>query len=103
MRVLFFNEGNLGTHVLGHAQLDAALRSGLESQPDVEARFASLSPMGRRAEMIAGHPLKPLASAGLDFQTLRWHLVEPASNSIASWRRGPQMSCTCTATRSPSG
>src|SRR6185503_3986296 len=29
MRVLFFNEGNLGTHVLGQSQLDAALHAGL--------------------------------------------------------------------------
>ncbi len=91
MRVLFFNEGNLGTHVLGHAQLDAALRSGLERQSDVEARFASLTPMSRRAEMIAGHPLKPLAGAGLDFQTLRWHLVESSrarvqlDRELATW------------------
>jgi glycosyltransferase involved in cell wall biosynthesis len=76
MRVLFFNEGNLGAHTLGHAQLDDALRSGLESASDVEARFASLAPMSRPAEMTASHPLKPFAKAGLDFQTLRWHLVQ---------------------------
>ncbi len=76
MRVLFFNEGNLGTHVLGHAQLDAALRSGLERASGVDANFASLTPMSRRAEMLAGRPLKPFTSAGLDFQTLRWHLVQ---------------------------
>jgi glycosyltransferase involved in cell wall biosynthesis len=76
MRVLFFNEGNLGTHVLGHAQLDSALRSGLQRASDVEARFASLTTMSRRAELIAGHPIKPLAKAGLDFPALRWHLVQ---------------------------
>jgi glycosyltransferase involved in cell wall biosynthesis len=78
MRVLFFNEGNLGTHVLGHAQLDGALRSGLRDTPDVTARFASLTTMSRSAEMIAGHPLKPFARAGLDFKMLRWHLVQAA-------------------------
>jgi glycosyltransferase involved in cell wall biosynthesis len=78
MRVLFFNEGNLGTHVLGHAQLDAALRSGLSSTPDVEARFASLTPMGPRAQMVTGRHLKLLTKIGLDFQTLRWHLVQSA-------------------------
>jgi glycosyltransferase involved in cell wall biosynthesis len=78
MRVLFFNEGNLGTHVLGHAQLDAALHSGLQSTSDVEASFASLTPMSRRAEMLAGRPVKPFTQAGLDFQTLRWHIVQSA-------------------------
>jgi glycosyltransferase involved in cell wall biosynthesis len=78
VRVLFFNEGNLGSHVLGHAQLDAALRAGLKGVPDVEARFASLAPMSRRAELVAGRPLKPFTQAGLDFQTLRWHLVQSA-------------------------
>jgi glycosyltransferase involved in cell wall biosynthesis len=76
MRVLFFNEGNLGTHVLGHAQLDAALRSGLQSASGVEAHFASLTAMSRREEMAAGHPIKPFAQAGLDFPALRWHLVQ---------------------------
>jgi alpha-maltose-1-phosphate synthase len=76
MRVLFFNEGNLGAHVLGHAQLDGALRSGLQGASNIEARFASLTPMSRQAEMTASHPLKPLAKAGLDFQTLRWHVVQ---------------------------
>jgi glycosyltransferase involved in cell wall biosynthesis len=76
VRVLFFNEGNLGTHVLGHARLDAALRSGLQSTPDVEARFASLTPMSHRAEMVAGRHLRLLTKIGLDFQTLRWHLVQ---------------------------
>ena len=76
MRVLFFNEGNLGAHVLGHAQLDGALHSGLQDTPDIEARFASLAPMSRRAEMTASHPLKPFAKLGLDFQTLRWHMVQ---------------------------
>jgi alpha-maltose-1-phosphate synthase len=91
MRVLFFNEGNLGTHVLGHAQLDGALRSGLRDTPDVEARFASLTPMSRSAEMIAGHPLKPFAEMELDFKMLRWHLVQAArarvqlDRELAAW------------------
>jgi glycosyltransferase involved in cell wall biosynthesis len=78
MRILFFNEGNLGSHVLGHAQLDVALRSGLSHTSDVEARFASLTPMDPRAEMLAGRHLKFFTKVGLDFQTLRWHLVQSA-------------------------
>jgi starch synthase len=91
VRVLFFNEGNLGAHVLGHGQLDAALRAGMTGTPDVEARFASLAPMSRRAEMIAGRPLKPFTQAGLDFKTLRWHLVQSAraraqlESQLAAW------------------
>jgi glycosyltransferase involved in cell wall biosynthesis len=91
MRVLFFNEGNLGTHVLGHAQLDSALRSGLQSASDVEALFTSLTAMSRRSELIASHPIKPLSKAGLDFPTLRWHLVQSLrarrqlENALDAW------------------
>lgn len=76
MRVLFFNEGNLGTHVLGHNQLVEALKAGLAQAPDVGARFVGLSPMGRVANAIATRPVEPLARANLDFQALRWHLVQ---------------------------
>ncbi len=76
MRVLFFNEGNLGTHILGQGQLDAALRAGLAAVPDVEARFAGLTPMGRWARAGAVRPIPLLARANLDFRGLRWHLVQ---------------------------
>jgi glycosyltransferase involved in cell wall biosynthesis len=76
MRVLFFNEGNLGSHVMGQGQLDAALRTGLARAPEVQARFAGLSPMGRWAGALASRPIPPLAAAGLDPTTLRWHLVQ---------------------------
>jgi glycosyltransferase involved in cell wall biosynthesis len=76
VRVLFFNEGNLGTHILGQGQLEAALRIGLADAPGVEARFAGLTPMGRWASALATRPLEPLARAQLDFRTLRWHLVQ---------------------------
>jgi glycosyltransferase involved in cell wall biosynthesis len=77
MRVLFFNEGNLGTHILGQGQLDAALRVGLsDAQQSVEAHFAGLSPMGRWSRALASRPIQPLARANLDFLTLRWHLVQ---------------------------
>lgn len=76
MRVLFFNEGNLGTHVMGQGQLSAALRTGLPFAPGVQARFAGLTPMGRLARAAAARPIEPLASTGLDFRTLRWHLVQ---------------------------
>lgn len=76
MRVLFFNEGNLGTHVLGQGQLEDALRAGLMSTPAVQARFAGLKPMGRVAHAIATRPVRPLRGMGLDFPTLRWHSVQ---------------------------
>ena len=76
VRVLFFNEGNLGTYILGQGQLDAALLTGLRTAPDVEARFAQLSAMGRWARAGALRPITPLARANLDFRTLRWHLVQ---------------------------
>ena len=76
MRILFFNEGNLGSHIMGQGQLDEALRVGLTESPGVEARFAGLTPMGRWAGAAATRPLPPLARWNLDFRTLRWHLVQ---------------------------
>jgi glycosyltransferase involved in cell wall biosynthesis len=76
VRVLFFNEGNLGTHIMGQGQLEQALRTGLPFAPGVEARFAGLAPMGGLARVIATRPIAPLASRGLDFRTLRWHAVQ---------------------------
>jgi glycosyltransferase involved in cell wall biosynthesis len=76
VRLLFFNEGNLGTHIMGQGQLEAALRVGLADAPGVQARFAGLSPMGRWASMLATRPVEPLARAHLDFHALRWHLVQ---------------------------
>jgi glycosyltransferase involved in cell wall biosynthesis len=76
MRVLFFNEGNLGTHILGQGQLEDALRVGLAGTPEIEARFAGLTPMGRLARAAAIRSTARLARAGLDFTTLRWHAVQ---------------------------
>ncbi|HEY7831463.1 MAG TPA: glycosyltransferase family 4 protein [Solirubrobacteraceae bacterium] len=76
MRVLFFNEGNLGTHILGQGQLEQALRIGLADAPEVQAHFAGLTPMGRLALAAAVRSTAPLARAGLDFRTLRWHTVQ---------------------------
>jgi glycosyltransferase involved in cell wall biosynthesis len=76
MRVLFFNEGNLGAHILGQGQLDEALRVGLASVSDVEARFAGLGPLSRWQDAAASRRIEPLARAHLDFRTLRWHLVQ---------------------------
>jgi len=79
MRVLFFNEGNLGSHIMGQGQLAQALRTGLEGAgDDVQAHFAGLTPMGRLANAAASRPLEPLARHGLDLRALRWHLVQSA-------------------------
>jgi len=87
MRVLFFNEGNLGAHVLGHGQLDTALRAGLSTDGEgVQARFAGVPPMGRLARAAASRRIPPLAWADLDFAPLRWHLVQSlgARNAVRS-------------------
>jgi len=76
VRVLFFNVGNLGTHALGHGQLDEALRAGLTGTPDVEARFARLTPMGRITRAAAHRRIEPLARSDLDFAGLRWQVVQ---------------------------
>jgi glycosyltransferase involved in cell wall biosynthesis len=76
VRVLFFNEGNLGTHVMGQGQLEQALRTGLPYAPAVQARFAGLRPMGPWARAAATRSVEPFASARLDFRALRWHAVQ---------------------------
>jgi glycosyltransferase involved in cell wall biosynthesis len=76
VRVLFLNEGNLGTYIMGQAQLEQALQIGLPYTPEVEARFAGVGPLGRVAHAAATRPIGALASTGLDFRTLRWHLVQ---------------------------
>jgi glycosyltransferase involved in cell wall biosynthesis len=78
MRVLFFNEGNFGSHIMGQGQLDAALRTGAQEQPEIELRFAGLGPIGRLANAAIYHRLGPLSDWRLDFPTLRWHLVQSA-------------------------
>jgi glycosyltransferase involved in cell wall biosynthesis len=76
VRVLFFNEGNLDSHVLGHGQLDSALRAGLSTGVDVEARFAGLPPIGRVARAAASRHIEPLARLDLDLRAIRWHGVQ---------------------------
>jgi glycosyltransferase involved in cell wall biosynthesis len=76
MRVLFFNEGNLGSHVMGQGQLSEALRVGLAESSGVEADFAGLTPMGKLAGALANRPLPVLAGRGIDLRVLRWHLVQ---------------------------
>jgi glycosyltransferase involved in cell wall biosynthesis len=76
VRVLFFNEGNLGGYIMGQAQVQAAMSAGLAQAPDIEARFATLPPMGRLANAVAVRRIEPLASRHLDFNALRWHLVQ---------------------------
>jgi starch synthase len=76
MRVLFFNEGNLGAHIMGQGQLVQALHTGLATAPDIDARFAGLTPMGRFAQAAATRPLQPLTRLDLDLRPLRWYAVQ---------------------------
>lgn len=78
MRALFFNEGNLDTHVLGHGQLDAAIRAGLATAPDVEARFAGLPALHGLADTLARKQVRLLRKRDLDLLVLRWQLVQSA-------------------------
>jgi glycosyltransferase involved in cell wall biosynthesis len=78
LRALFFNEGNLDMHVLGHGQLDAALRAGVAGTSDVEARFAGLPPLAGRSQAFACKRIRLLRKADLDMVVLRWHLVQSA-------------------------
>lgn len=83
MRILFFNEGNLGAHILGQAQLERTLRAHATS---VDAVFATLPPQGRLAHAAIQHRLPAVGRAGINLRTLRWHLVQPlrARRAIAA-------------------
>ncbi len=76
MRILIFNEGNLGAHVMGQGQLDGALHIGLAARPEVQARFAGLTRMGRAWRALATRPVPVLAARELDLRTLRWHAAQ---------------------------
>ncbi|HXB15351.1 MAG TPA: glycosyltransferase family 4 protein [Solirubrobacteraceae bacterium] len=74
--MLFFNEGNLGSHILGQSQLEAALRVGLSGTGGIDARFESLEPLGRWGHTVVTGVVPGLSSRGLDQRALRFHLVE---------------------------
>lgn len=76
MRVLFYNEGNLGEQIMGQGQLDAALHTGLGDSGSVTARYAGLTPMGRVAQAAAHRPLPLLSHAKIGFEMPRWHTVQ---------------------------
>lgn len=76
MRLLFFNEGNLGSHVLGQAQVEATLRAMTGDVAGLEAEFVTLAPQGRWAQAAASWSHPVLAKTGLDVRTLRWHAVQ---------------------------
>jgi glycosyltransferase involved in cell wall biosynthesis len=75
MRFLFLNEGALGVGPLGHARVEAAIRTGLEDLPGVEAVFRSVPALGVvSGALVRGFPV--LRKADLDLQASRWHLVQ---------------------------
>jgi glycosyltransferase involved in cell wall biosynthesis len=75
-RVLFFNEDNIGTHVLGHDRHAAAMRAGAANTAGIETHHAELAPMGRVALALAIRRIEPLSKRNLDMRALRWHLVQ---------------------------
>lgn len=76
MRVLFYNEGNLGSHILGQAQLEATLRAHAPNADGLETSFATLAPQGRVARALAMRSTRGLAMTHLDLRALRWHVVQ---------------------------
>lgn len=74
VRILFFNEGNLGSHILGQAQLERTLRTHVTG---VDAVFATLPPQGRLAHAAIQHRLPVVGRAGVNLRTIRWHIVQP--------------------------
>jgi glycosyltransferase involved in cell wall biosynthesis len=89
---MFFNEGNLGSYVLGQAQVEATLRRYTQDLPDVEAQFVGLATQGRWAHAAATWSTPRLMRADLDLRLLRWHLVQSLrgrrtlTRAVAEWR-----------------
>lgn len=76
MRVLFFNEGNLGGYILGQERLQDALEAGAADDTGLETRSVLLTPQGRWTNAAATRRIKALAPWSLDFPGLRWHIVQ---------------------------
>jgi glycosyltransferase involved in cell wall biosynthesis len=81
LRVLFVNQGSIGSGratnggVRGHVATESALRVGMETVPDLSARFEQLGPWTLAARALA-RPLPLLDRHDLDLHATRWHLVE---------------------------
>ena len=76
MRVLFFNEGNLGTFIMGQGQLEASLRAHGAGPGEIDARFAGLTPIGRFGQAAIERAPGPVVRRDLHLPTLRWHAVQ---------------------------
>ncbi|MGH3016652.1 MAG: hypothetical protein ACRDNN_17030, partial [Gaiellaceae bacterium] len=75
IRVLFLNEGELGSEVMGHAAADRALRRRLAEHELLDARFVHLPPL-RGLPGLASRSVPLLGAADLDLQATRWHVVQ---------------------------
>jgi glycosyltransferase involved in cell wall biosynthesis len=75
LRVLFVNQGAIGSSVQGHVATESALRVGMAGRQDVEARFARLPPWSLTARALA-RPIPGLERHDLDLHVPRWHVVE---------------------------
>jgi len=75
LRALFYNEGTVGTGILGHGMLESALRAGLSRRDDVDAHLLGPAPEGSIAGWAA-RSVPGLFPFSLDFQPTRWHLVQ---------------------------
>ncbi len=76
MRLLFFNEGNLGSYILGQAQLERSLRRHAGGADGIEVRFANLTPQGRLAHALATRPVPGTARLGVELGGGRWYAVQ---------------------------
>lgn len=76
MEVLFLNESDHGSHVLGADRFAATVQQTFEQADGVHARCLGLGRRGRLAGAVMErtHPL--LRSRDLDFATARWHAVQ---------------------------
>jgi len=91
LRALFYNEGAVGTGVLGHAAMAQTLSASTAARGDVQARHIGPGPEGPLARLVE-HPVPGLFGLSLDLQPTRWHLVQSERARLAirrALRDGP--------------
>jgi alpha-maltose-1-phosphate synthase len=75
LRALFYNEGAVGTGILGHSMLARALTAGLSRRDDVDAHMVGPAREGSISR-LAARRVPGLFGLSLDLQPTRWHLVQ---------------------------
>jgi glycosyltransferase involved in cell wall biosynthesis len=75
LRVLFVNQGAIGSSVQGHLATESSLRIGMDGEADISASFERLRPWTPMAKAFV-KPIPGLDRRDLDLHVPRWHVAE---------------------------